>query len=617
MEASKPQKGHEGSSQVVGDKKRKSRSRRHIGVEDFPLGVGSTPYDLISDVSKQGPKISWQQLLHLSPQMRRTWFKMVSTRRAKAKVVGSISARGMKDIVPVIDAKIKSQWISNVYVDGGVEICVMTKKLMHMLGLEVNEQTFLQAKMANNVQVACVGKVNGMKVSAFGIVVSIDAYVIPTKGEDYPLILGRPWLMAMKARQDWETTSLELRPSQMVGGKQKKIVYDMKQDRQQDLDMETFVDEWSTSSCSSSEEDARSLENNHCMLAPTRRCFPQGRMTRLPGMQPTLEAESDVGDEVHGVVEDILMAKDFAVKSPRQQLTPRRLLHSLLSAKASPSVDTRDEALDEAVADANPRGGATASRGLHAKIDTVDDCTPTSITEFVPNVPNAIDVLVVYDDVHTDVDFAKLEKGTLPIPTTVESGRDAIVDAMVVDAMVVDACTYAIADATIVDACTNDIVDAMEVDASTDAAADGNVNDGGIESIVHAFVDAILDAVEAMDAIVDATVVDACTNDIVNAMEVDASTNAIADVNVNDAIIESIVCAIIDAILDAVEAMGTDATVEDTRGMGEEVLIEREAGTREAVGASDAIAQAEVACPSDATDGIVDAKEAKGYRCRY
>ncbi|MCO5560750.1 hypothetical protein L7F22_014370 [Adiantum nelumboides] len=204
-----------------------------------------------------------------------------------------------------------------------------------------------------------------------------------------------------------------------------------------------------------------------------------------------------------------------------------------------------------------------------------------------------------------DVDRAKLEKDTLPTPTTIESGIDAIVDAMVVDA-----CTYAIADATVVDACTNDIVDAMEVDASIDVAADGNVNDGGTESIVHAFIDAILDGVEAMgtdatiesgtnaivddmvvdactDAIDDATIVDACTNDIVDAMEVDASTNA------------------------TVEAMGIDAMAEDTRDMGAEVLIEREAGTREAVGASDVIAQAKVVCPSDAADDIVDAEETK------
>ncbi|MCO5552317.1 hypothetical protein L7F22_005828 [Adiantum nelumboides] len=197
------------------------------------------------------------------------------------------------------------------------------------------------------------------------------------------------------------------------------------------------------------------------------------------------------------------------------------------------------------------------------------------------------DVLVV----HTDVDRAKLEKDTLPIPTTVESRIDAIVDA----------CTNAIVDAIVVDAYTNDIVDALEVDASTDAAADGNVNDGGIESIVRAVIDAILDAIEAMDAIADATVVDACTNDIVDAMEVDASTNVAADGNVNDGGTKSIVRAAIDALLDAVEAMGKDAMVEDTRGMGEEVLIEREAGTCEAVGASDVTTQAEVVCPSDAT----------------
>ncbi|MCO5556763.1 hypothetical protein L7F22_010315 [Adiantum nelumboides] len=71
--------------------------------------------------------------------------------------------------------------------------------------------------------------------------------------------------MAMKVRQDWETGSLELRPNHKVGGKQQKIVYNMKQGRQQELVMETFVDELSTSNCSlskdeSSEEGASSLE---------------------------------------------------------------------------------------------------------------------------------------------------------------------------------------------------------------------------------------------------------------------------------------------------------------------------------------------------------------------
>ncbi|MCO5581180.1 hypothetical protein L7F22_035058 [Adiantum nelumboides] len=362
------------------------------------------------------------------------------------------------------------------------------------------------------------------------------------------------------------------------------------------------------------------------------------RMRSAPGMEPALEAESTIGNEVCGVVEDILMAKSSAVKSPRQQLTPRRLLRSPLSAKASPSVDTRDEALDEAIADAsypvkNPRGDATASRGVTGKkkesFDTVDHCTPTSTAEFVPNVPNAVDVQVVHDDVHTDVDLGKLEKGTLPTPTAVESGIDAIVDAMVVDActdaivdaMVVDACIDAIIDATVVDACTNDIVDAMEVDASTDSvAADGNVDDGGTESIVHAVIDGILEAVVAMGT--DATV-ESGTDAIL-----DASTDSAAEGNVNDGGTESIAHNVIDAILDAVVAMGTDATIESgtdaivdamvvdacTDAMADATVVDAYRNdTMDAMEVDASThAAAEVVSPSDAADDIVDAAEVKG-----
>lgn len=71
-----------------------------------------------------------------------------------------------------------------------------------------------------------------------------------------------------------------------------------------------------------------------------------------PGMHRASEAESTLGDEVREVIEDIMTAKSTAVKSPRQQLTPRRLLRSPLSAKASPRVDSKGEASDEAVVDA-------------------------------------------------------------------------------------------------------------------------------------------------------------------------------------------------------------------------------------------------------------------------
>ncbi|MCO5561647.1 hypothetical protein L7F22_015268 [Adiantum nelumboides] len=370
-------------------KKKKSRQpQRVIGIDDFPLGKNLEPYDMVEDLKSQRPNITWPQLMHLSSSIHRQWPKLASTKipkKRKEKVVKSIKSNTPKDIEPIVDAYIKGKRVSNVYVDGGAQMCVITERTMHRLGLSITEPSDCHAKLANNSKVKCLGIIKDVHITVLDV------------------------------------------SAKLPGGSSKKKV----------------------------------------------------------------------------------------------------------------------------------------------SFDTVDHCAPTSTAEFIPNVPNAIDVQVVHDDVHIDVDRAKLEKGTLPTPTIVESGTDAIVDAMVVDA-----CTDAIADAMVVDACTNDIVDAIEVDASIVEAMD---TDATVESGTDAIVDAmVVDA--CSDAIVDATVVDACTNDIVDAMKVDASTDAAIDGNVNDGGTKNIVHAVIDAILDAVEAM----------------------------------AQAKVVCPSDAAYGIIDAEEANG-----
>ena len=58
------------ASKVRNNKKQKAHFHRRIELDDFPLGKGTKSYDLIADVRSQGPKISWPQLLHLSPTMR-------------------------------------------------------------------------------------------------------------------------------------------------------------------------------------------------------------------------------------------------------------------------------------------------------------------------------------------------------------------------------------------------------------------------------------------------------------------------------------------------------------------------------------------------------------------
>ena len=125
----------------------------------------------------------------------------------------------------------------------------MSEKMMHHLGLEVQGKSEYKAKLANNISVKCVGVFRGVKVTICGIKVAADMYVIPAWGEGYPIILGRPWLIAMNARQDWKKGTLVLKPPGQKPGE--VIVYNMKEGKQECLELETSESKSSIGSLSS------------------------------------------------------------------------------------------------------------------------------------------------------------------------------------------------------------------------------------------------------------------------------------------------------------------------------------------------------------------------------
>ena len=62
-EATGPSASMETKDEATTSKKRKKRSstRRKITIQDFPLGSKEKPYNLVEDVSIQGPKLTWPQ----------------------------------------------------------------------------------------------------------------------------------------------------------------------------------------------------------------------------------------------------------------------------------------------------------------------------------------------------------------------------------------------------------------------------------------------------------------------------------------------------------------------------------------------------------------------------
>ncbi|MCO5565088.1 hypothetical protein L7F22_018759 [Adiantum nelumboides] len=235
------------------EKKRKKKAymtRRKIGIINFP--VKSKPHDLIEEVQRQEHKLTWPQLLHLSPRMRRQWSKMVTTRRSKS--VNTLKAQVLKDDVPVLDTQIKGQRVSSDYVDGGAQVCVISEKMMHKLRLEVSGPSGFKG---NDVSVKYVGV-----VTVCGIQFGVDMYVLPARGEGYPIILGRPWLIAMNARQDWESRTLLLKPPRKEGKSIQTIVYNVKEGRKESLELETSEDEWSIEDFSSKAEVTSSVNDS-------------------------------------------------------------------------------------------------------------------------------------------------------------------------------------------------------------------------------------------------------------------------------------------------------------------------------------------------------------------
>ncbi|MCO5593519.1 hypothetical protein L7F22_047533 [Adiantum nelumboides] len=84
---------------------------------------------------------------------------------------------------------------------------------------------------------------------------------VSMQGPKISIILGRPWLMAIRAKQDWGTGLLK-----MQSPKGKEVFYNMKTSKQQDLSLETSMDEFSTESTTTSKGEPTMVEDSNSSI---------------------------------------------------------------------------------------------------------------------------------------------------------------------------------------------------------------------------------------------------------------------------------------------------------------------------------------------------------------
>ena len=192
------------------------------------MGEGVEAFNLKHVLISSGPRITWPQLLQLSPTLRKEWGRLASIRQSRKTVhyVGIVRVEDRKDIRPTILVSIKGSHIKDALVDSGARVSLISEFVVNKVGILISRSSSARVPVADGGVVHCIGIVEDVVMKCFGVSISMDFHVIPLKGPSYSLVLGRPWMQELNVVQDWSKGLMTITPSKGLS-----IHYDMQQQR--------------------------------------------------------------------------------------------------------------------------------------------------------------------------------------------------------------------------------------------------------------------------------------------------------------------------------------------------------------------------------------------------
>ncbi len=101
---------------------------------------------------------------------------------------------------PIIDVQCNGSVLHGVLVDGGVGVNVMTIPTMRYLGLKIDRPASITLKMANKRVVTPEGVISSVVITIMRVSTIVDFHVVLEENGAYTMILGRPWLTKLHAR---------------------------------------------------------------------------------------------------------------------------------------------------------------------------------------------------------------------------------------------------------------------------------------------------------------------------------------------------------------------------------------------------------------------------------
>lgn len=184
---------------------------------------------------------------------------------------------------------------------------------MEKMGVTVSGVFGFRIRLENHKEVKCLGVVKGLEVEAYAVKAIVDFHVMSTGLGAYPIILGRPWLRAMSAIQDWRQGTISL-----YGKTEERRSFDMGSRKSLDVDLEEEDESSDEESSTMSEVDSDSTTSsdedvNVAFLVVNKELEKSGFVAYADGVEDEDEGPYEIIEELMQPKVEVSKKRDLMV----------------------------------------------------------------------------------------------------------------------------------------------------------------------------------------------------------------------------------------------------------------------------------------------------------------
>ena len=135
-------KGKQTEEVITYQRKKTRKPRKKYKTYDYSMEKNQGEYDLMEDLSRRKPNITFAPMIGLCPRLKKEWQRAVNPKKKMGNTTGNVlSICELPNICPSVEAWHNGLELGEAYIDGGAQIYVITQSCTEKLNLKVSKMS--------------------------------------------------------------------------------------------------------------------------------------------------------------------------------------------------------------------------------------------------------------------------------------------------------------------------------------------------------------------------------------------------------------------------------------------------------------------------------------------